>query len=186
MTDGADRLLPGLRAGERVTLQARVDGADTEVIGFVVALDDRTLGVQDRHGTTHTVPRDAVRAGRRLGISRGRDPLKTPRALLDALAERAGAPGTPYLARISDLLDGLEPPTDGPAWGATASFDGREARFENEWVTLADASLEAARAAAWWATRMGARSVQVRTDDPGLAAALLKAGFQAPLGQGER
>ena len=32
--------------------------------------------------------------------------------------------------------------------------------------------------AAWWATRMGARSVQVRTSDPEVADALTEAGFQ--------
>lgn len=183
--DATERLLPGLRVGERVTLQASAGGEDCEVVGFVVALDEEALGIQDRHGTTHTIPRDALRAARRLGVSRGRDPLRTPTALLDSLAARAGVTGTPYLARISDQLDGLTPPTDGPAWGAAAAFDGHEARFEGEWVTLGDASPETARAAAWWATRMGARSIQVRTGDPQLAEALLKAGFQMPLQPGK-
>ena len=48
--------------------------------------------------------------------------------------------------------------------GALAEVDGVRARFEGEWVTLPTASDSTVVAAAWWATRMGARSVQVRGD----------------------
>ena len=41
---------------------------------------------------------------------------------------------------------------------------GPRARFEGEWVTLPSAPEDVVVAAAWWATRMGARSVQVRGD----------------------
>nr|NLI50705.1 hypothetical protein [Propionibacterium sp.] len=178
MTDAVDRLLPGLRAGERVTLLAATDAGPAEVLGFVTAVDAETLAVLDRRGTSHRVPRAAVRAAKRLGVARGRDPLATPRRLLDDLAARAGASGTPYVARISDLLAGLEPPAAVPPWGPVAEFAGVVARCEGEWVTLTDAGPDAARQAAWWATRMGARSVQVRTDDPAVAAELTAAGFR--------
>lgn len=180
MTDPVDRLLPGLHVGERVTLLATTDAGPAEVLGFVTAVDADALAVLDRHGSTHRVPRAGVRAGRRLGMALGRNPLTTPRRLLDDLAGRAGAVGTPYLTRISDLLSGLEPPAAVPPWGPVATFGGVAARCEGEWVTLPDAGPDAARAAAWWATRMGARSVQVRTADPGLGAALLAAGFRTP------
>jgi hypothetical protein len=180
VTDALDRLLPGLRIGERVSLLASTDAGPTEALGFVTELDAATLAVVDRHGTTHRLPRSGLRAGKRMGVALGRNPLTTPRALLDTLAARAGASGTPYLTRISDLLAGLEPPATVPPWGPVAEFGGAVARCEGEWVTLPGVGPDAARAAAWWATRMGARSIQVRTDDPALAARLTAAGFRTP------
>ncbi len=180
MTDAVDRLLPGLRVGERVSLLAVTDAGPAEALGFVTELDADALAVVDRHGTTHRLPRAGVRAGKRMAVALGRNPLTTPRRVLDDLAARAGASGTPYVVRISDLLAGLEPPAAVPPWGQVAAFGGVEARFEGEWVTLPAAGPDAARAAAWWATRMGARSVQVRTDDPKVAARLVDAGFRTP------
>lgn len=177
--DAVDRLLPGLRVGERVSLHVAGPDGGADVLGFVTGLDAAGLDVVDRRGATHRVARDAVRAGKKMAVALGRNPLKTPRDLLDALACRAAASGAVYVARISDLLAGLQPPAEVAPWGEWASFGGTRARFENEWVTLADASPDAARAAAWWATRMGARSVQVRTDDPAVAAQLTAAGFAA-------
>lgn len=179
MSDAVERLLPGLRVGERVSLLAATDAGPVEALGFVTALDEQALEVLDRRGTTHRLPRAGVRAAKRLGVALGRNPLTTPRRLLDDLATRAGASGAVYVARISELLAGAEPPREVPAWGETAEFGGVRARFEGEWVTLADATPDAARAAAWWATRMGARSVQVRTADASSAAALVAAGFNA-------
>ncbi len=71
----------------------------------------------------------------------------------------------------TDAENEPEPPAR-PEGGTTIP-----ARFEGEWVTLGCAPVEVCVAAAWWATRMGARSIQVRCDDPTLTAALAAAGF---------
>lgn len=171
------RLVPALRVGERVSIRVASDAGAREVIGFVTGLDAERVDVLDRRGTTHAVARASVAAVRRVGVAPGRDPVSTPRDLLDRLAARAGASGTPWVARISHLLADREPPEVVPDWGEWADVAGRRARFEGEWVTLADAGADTCVAAAWWATRMGARSVQVRTGDPVLAAELSTAGF---------
>lgn len=178
--DGIDRLFGPLRPGERVSVQAAVGGAATDVIGFVVGVDERTVTIVDRHGHEHALERTGVTAGRRVGVSRGRDPRAFPRELLDAVAARAGASGTPWVARISDLLAGLQPPEAVAPWGETATLAGTVARVEGEWVTLRDAVPDAVVPAAWWATRQGARSVQVRTDDPEISDALARLGFRRP------
>ena len=93
MSDAVERLLPGLRVGERVSLLAATDAGPVEALGFVTALDEQALEVLDRRGTTHRLPRAGVRAAKRLGVALGRNPLTTPRRLLDDLATRAGASG---------------------------------------------------------------------------------------------
>lgn len=171
--DALARLVPALVVGERVSL--RLGGR--ELIGFVTALSAGSLGVVDRRGTEHEVLRSDVIAARRVGVSLGRDPLAAPRTLLDGLAARAAVSGTPWVCRISTLLEGRTPPPSVPPWGPWAECEGVRARFEGEWVTLPAASVAQCVAAAWWATRMGARSVQVRTDDPAAVDALGAVGF---------
>lgn len=182
--DALERLSPAVRVGERVSLRV----GDREVIGFVTDADAATLALVDRRGLAHRVARSDVVAARRVGVALGRDPLAAPRSLLDGLAARAGLTGppgatgpavligTPWVGRISTILQGRTPPAAVPPWGDWAEVDGVPARFEGEWVTLPWASEQACVAAAWWATRMGARSVQVRGYGP-LPAALAALGF---------
>ncbi|QIK72838.1 hypothetical protein G7070_11835 [Propioniciclava coleopterorum] len=173
-------LNPPLRIGERVgVLFTDTDGARTEALGFVTHVDADAVALVDRHGTERRLAWGDVEALRRVPISRGRRPDAAPRALLDDLADRTGAAGTPWVARISDLLAGRTPPEMVPAWGETAAFGGAAARFEGEWVTVAGGSPDDWVAAAWWATRMGARSVQVRlpgADDAPAASGFLRVG----------
>lgn len=157
-------LEPPLRVGERVSLRAATGDVRREVIGFVTDLTPARIDVVDRRGTTHRLDRPAVDAVRRVAVALGRRPEATPRELLDALAARAGVSGTPWVARISDLLAGRTPPSEVPAWGEWATVDGVAVRCEGEWVTLASAPLTTVVTAAWWGTRMGARSVQLRGD----------------------
>lgn len=159
-----DGVSPALHPGERVSLLARSDDALREVIGFITTLSNDAIAVVDRTGVEHEVRRADIEALRRVGVALGRRPEATPRDLLDGLAERAGVVGVCWVGRISALLEGRTPPAAVPAWGERATFDGAPARFEGEWVTLASASDDIVVAAAWWATRMGARSVQVRGD----------------------
>lgn len=173
--DALAQLTPPLRVGERVSLALR----DRELLGFVTGLTPENVRVVDRHGEEHDVPRSGLVAGKRVGVALGRNPLSTPPSVLVALASRAQASGTAWVCRISSLLGDRTPPESVAPWGEWATFDGVRARFEGEWVTLADAPVDAAVAAAWWATRMGARSVQVCTDDPSLSTALAAAGFVA-------
>lgn len=176
-TDTISTLTPPLAVGERVSLRVAEPSGRREVIGFVTALSDTACSVVDRRGATHHLPRTMVDAIRRVPVALGRNPASTPLDLLDALAARAGAEGTAWVARISDLLAGRTPPATVPPWGTEAEFDGVRARFEGEWVTLADGTLQTWVDAAWWATRMGARSIQVRTSDLAIAAALEASGF---------
>ncbi|MBK8462347.1 MAG: hypothetical protein IPL36_04745 [Nigerium sp.] len=171
----------GLAVGMRVSLRAGDAPGRREVIGFVTALSADALTVVDRHGTEHAQARAGVEAIRQVGVALGRRPESTPRHLLDALADRAGASGSCWVARISTLLAGRTPPASVPAWGAWADLGGVRARFEGEWVTLPSAPLPTLVDAAWWATRMGARSVQVRVreDDRAVAGHLAGAGFTA-------
>ena len=156
-------LTPPLRVGERVgVLFTDTDGVRTEMLGYVTHLDADALALIDRHGRERRLGWGDVAALRRVPVSRGRRPESAPRVLLDALADRAGATGTPWLARISDLLADRTPPAAVPAWGATAGFGATNARHEGEWVTVAGGTVDDWVAAAWWATRMGARSIQVR------------------------
>lgn len=163
-TDAVGALEPPLRVGERVSLRVADDDGRRELIGFVTALSDEAVGVVDRRGTDHVEPRARVDAARRVAVALGRRPEATPRALLDALAARAEASGTPWVARISALLEHEAPPQGVPAWGEWASFGDVRARFEGEWVTLPAAPLTTVVDAAWWGTRMGARSVLLLAD----------------------
>ncbi len=143
------------------------EGGTRDVVGYVLSADQLTMTVLDRHGTQHTIVRADIVAGHRVPVSRGRDPLRMPTDLLDAMAERTGIGGRRFVIRLFDLLDGLEPPAT-VAVPAIALVDG-------EWVTT-DAT-ESLVAVAWWATRSGARSMQVRTDDPATIERLLTRGF---------
>lgn len=157
-------LSPTLAVGERVSLLVAGEQGPAEVLGFVTALDAHAVGVVDRRGLEHLVPRERVRAIRRVAVALGRRPESAPRDLLDGLADRAGASGDCWVGRISTLLEGRTPPVSVPPWGEWATFGDARARFEGEWVTLSSAPEDVVVAAAWWATRMGARSVQVRGD----------------------
>lgn len=176
-TDTIAALTPPLAVGERISLRVQDAAGRREVIGFVTALSDAACSVVDRRGTTHDLPRHTIDAARRVAVSLGRNPVATPRDLLDALAARAAADGTPWVARISTLLDGRTPPATVPSWGTHAELHGVRARFEGEWVTLPDGDEAIWVAAAWWATRMGARSIQVRTTNPQTEAELKASGF---------
>lgn len=156
--DALGRLRPPLRRGERVTL--RLTDPERDLIGFVTAVDP--LIVEDRHGGMHPILAGTVVAARRVGVSLGRDPHRTPRALLDDLADRAGVDGEPELHRISDLLAGREAPAE--VFGERSAWrDGeRRARIEGEWLTTNVTDPDLLIDLAWWATRRNARSVQVR------------------------
>jgi hypothetical protein len=94
--------------------------------------------------------------------------MRMPTDLLDAMAERTGVSGRRFVIRLADLLDGLEP----PPLVATPEI----ATADGEWVTAdADEPLEEV---AWWASRSGVRSMQVRTDDPDTIETLLARGFR--------
>lgn len=155
----ADRLLiPPLLVGERVTL--RLTDPARDLIGFVTALEPLTI--EDRNGRLHRIAPGTVQAARRVGVSLGRDPVRTPRALLDELASRAGLAGDPELHRISDLLAGRAAPaevfTERGEWSRGAD----RARVEGEWLSTNVEDPELLAALCWWASRQNARSVQVR------------------------
>ncbi len=174
--DAVASLRPALAVGERVSLRVR----DREVLGFVTELGPDAVTVLDRRGAATRIDRREVAAIRRVGVALGRDPLAAPRTLLDALAARAGVSGTPWVCRISTLVGGRTPPATVPAWGETAEFGDLVARCEGEWVTLGGdvaAVADAVVDAAWWATRAGARSVQVRCDRAADATPLVARGF---------
>ncbi len=79
----------------------------------------------------------------RVAVALGRRPEATPRDLLDALAERAGASGHGVGGRICPtLLAGRTPPASGAGGARGPEFDGVRARFEGEWVTLPDGRLD--------------------------------------------
>ncbi|MFT3875782.1 MAG: hypothetical protein QM708_05090 [Propioniciclava sp.] len=153
----------------RASLRVRTPGGRREVIGFLTSLSADQVGIVDRRGTEHLLATADVDAVRPVAVALGRRPESTPRDLLDALATRAGVRGACWVGRISTLLADRTPPASVPAWGEWAEFGGVRARFEGEWVTLPLAPVETIVEAAWWATRMGARSVQIRAeeaDDP--------------------
>lgn len=177
--DPLDRLSPPPDVGSRVSV-AVAGTPMTEAIGFVTALSATSVAILDQHGVTHTVERSTLVGARLVPLARGRNPLHAPLDLLDALAHRVDASGQPHVIRISELLAGTSMPDALPGWGPVATIGGHAARVEGEWVTLGGGSPQVWVTAAWWATRMGARSVQVRTDDPATTRALRTAGFSVP------
>lgn len=158
---GLETVVPGMR----VTVRRQFPDGFRDVVGFVDAVDADSLTVTDRRGTTHRIRRTDVVAGHPVPVARGRDPLRTPLAELDALALRAGITGRVLVARLSDLLQDRQPP-------ATVA-ERTDAVVDGEWVSSAGAELDVA----WWAARRGARSMQVRTDDAALISQLLALGF---------
>lgn len=162
--------LPSLDPGQRVVLRIPAQPTSIDVIGFVLDDAGDVVTVRDQHGVEHRVSRDGLLAWRLVGVALGRDPKRTPIAELDRLAAASGLAGRCFVARISELLcDQLRPP------GAVDDPPPVPATLEGEWVTTGDVS--ALPELAWWATQRGARSVQVRTDDPAAAARLLGLGF---------
>lgn len=146
-----------------------------DVIGFVLDDAGSSLTVRDQAGVEHRVERDDLVAWRLVGVALGRDPKRTPPAELDRLAAASGLVGRRFVARISDLLGAqLRPP------GAADAAAPVPAGLDGEWVSTADAS--AVIELAWWATQRGARSVQVRTDDPSVIAELQQRGFSEVTG----
>jgi len=144
------------------------EGGTRDVVGYVLGSDATTMRVLDRRGAEHTIVLSDIVAGHPVPVSRGRDPLRMPADLLDAMAERTGVSGRRFVIRLADLLDGLEP----PQLVATPEI----ATADGEWVTAdADEPLEEV---AWWASRSGVRSMQVRTDDLATIEALLSRGFR--------
>lgn len=155
--------------GVRVTVRFRVaEGGTKDVVGYVLRADQTTMTVLDRHGTEHTVALAGIVAGHRVPVSRGRDPMRMPTDLLDAMAERTGVSGRRFVIRLADLLAGQEPPPL-VASPEIATIDG-------EWVT-ADAD-EPLDEVGWWASRSGVRSMQVRTGDAAKIESLLARGFR--------
>ncbi|WP_428538221.1 hypothetical protein [Propionicimonas sp.] len=152
--------------------RVRPDGQPGDLVGFVLAVDADLLRLRDRRGTDHELAWSSVQVWRRVGVARGRDPLRTPLADLDRLAAAAGVGGRTFVARLCDLLDRLDPVPLG-AWTdpppAPASVDG-------EWVTAAWSPV--LTDVLWWASHHDARSVQVRTEDADVAASLLAQGFR--------
>ncbi|MFT4110580.1 hypothetical protein [Propionicimonas sp.] len=151
--------------------RVRPDGAPGDLVGFVLAGDAEGLRLRDRRGRNHQLAWSHVQVWRTVGVARGRDPVRTPLAELDRLAGSAGTGGRTFVARLSDLLDLLDP-VPLQEW---ADPPPAPARLEGEWVsTVWSPELIAVL---WWATHHDARSVQVRTGDDGIAARLLALGF---------
>nr|WP_300143916.1 hypothetical protein [Propionicimonas sp.] len=158
--------------GRRVSLRRILaDGGQGDLVGFVAAVAADGLTVRDRRGADHVVAWPDVLALRPVGVARGRDPLRAPRAELDRLAASAGVSGRVFVARLCDLLDVQPPPVLGD-WDdpppCLAALDG-------EWVTTGECA--DVLALAWWAAHHDARSIQVRTDDASAAEALRRGGF---------
>lgn len=151
---------PPPRLGERLSLRVLDEaGRATDLVGFVVALDPLTLETRD--GSVRPAAR--VSAARRVGVALGRDPQRTPRDLLDDLADRAGLTGgLVRVDRLSDLLAGLVAPPSVPSERGTWTDGTVRARVEGEWLTTDAEEPATLVRLAWWATRQGARSVQVR------------------------
>ncbi|MCC6496518.1 MAG: hypothetical protein IT193_09705 [Propionibacteriaceae bacterium] len=157
--------------GRRVSLRrVRADGEQGDLIGFVITASESGLRLRDRRGHDHQVAWPDVVALRSIGVARGRDPLRTPLAELDALAEAAGLTGRVFVARVADLVDRLVPPPLEPG-----SPPPQPAEVAGEWVTTGTAA--DLTGLAWWAAHHDARSLQVRTADPEVVALLLAAGF---------
>ena len=164
------RQLP--QPGRRVSLRrVRDDGEIGDIIGFVRDASADGLTIRDRHGQLFTLAWDQVLAWRQVGVARGRDPQRTPLAELDELATAAGVRGRAFVARLSDLLDGAEAPSD----AEPRVLPPQPAVISGEWVTTG--TTQDLLALAWWASHHDARSIQVRTIDPADAARLLAAGL---------
>lgn len=161
-----------VRIGRRLSLRRRLaDGGQGDLVGFLVAVDAAGLTVRDRRGRDHAVPRSDVLALRAVGVARGRDPLRTPRAELDRLAAAAGASGRAFVVRLCDLLDARDPEQPG-AW---ADPPPEPLHLDREWATIAEPT--DLFAAAWWAAYHDARSLQVRTGSAEVAAELVSLRF---------
>lgn len=157
--------------GRRVSLRRRLgDDGQGDLVGFVLETG-AALVVRDRHGLVHTVGWPDVLALRAVGVARGRDPQRAPRSELDRLAVAAGVSGRIFVARLSDLLDGREPPAP-PEWTAPPPCPGH---LDGEWVTAG--ACPDLLALAWWASHHDARSLQVRAAEPGAIAALERLGL---------
>lgn len=164
------RQLP--QPGRRVSLRrVRDDGEIGDIIGFVRDATADGLTITDRHGQLHALAWDQVVAWRQVGVARGRDPLRTPLVELDALAAAAGVRGRVFVARLGDLLDGVQ----APPVVELGTPPPQPAVVAGEWVTAG--TTRDLLALGWWATHHDARSVQVRTDDPAAVGQLLAAGF---------
>ena len=164
------RALP--QPGRRVSLRrVRDDGEIGDIIGFLREASDDGLTIRDRHGQVHALAWDEVLAWRQVGVARGRDPRRTPRKELDALADAAGVSGRVFVARLSDLLDAAEAPADADP----GSRPPQPAVVDGEWVTTG--TTQDLLALAWWASGHDARSIQVRTGSAAEATELLAAGF---------
>lgn len=164
------RQLP--QPGRRVSLRrVRDDGEIGDIIGFVRDATKDGLTVTDRHGQLHALAWDQVLAWRQVGVARGRDPLRTPLAELDALAAAAGVRGRVFVVRLGDLLDGAE----APPVAELGTPPPQPAVIAGEWVTAG--STQELPALGWWATHHDARSMQVRTDELAEAERLLDLGF---------
>lgn len=158
--------------GRRVSLRrVLADGGQGDLVGFVVAAAADGLTVRDRRGVDHVVAWPDLLALRPVGVARGRDPLRTPRAELDRLAASAGMSGRAFVARLCDLLDVQPPPTLGD-WEEPPPCP---AVLDGEWVTTGECA--DVLTVAWWAAHHDARSIQVRTDDASAAEALRRRGF---------
>jgi hypothetical protein len=151
--------------------RVRDDGEIGDIIGFVRDASTDDLTIRDRHGQVLTLAWDQVLAWRQVGVARGRDPQRTPRAELDELAAVAGVEGRVFVARLSDLLDDAA----APAEVEPGVLPPQPAVISGEWVTTG--TVQDLLALAWWATHHDARSIQVRTTDPAEAATLLAAGL---------
>lgn len=163
--------LDALLRGHRAALLLRTSGgAQTELLGYVTRVDNDFVEVEDVHGLRHLVPANEVAAARKLGVSLGRDPMRANPAELDRLAG-AQASHARLVVRIARLLDGREPPSQLPfePSGRTARLGALSVYVDGEWATVTGPSAEPAQliSLAWWATRRGARSLQVRCADAG-------------------
>ena len=158
--------------GRRVSLRrVRDDGEIGDVVGFVLTAGEAGLRIRDRRGEVHELAWGRVMAWRAVGVARGRDPISTPLAELDALAAVTGVSGRVLVARLSDLLDHLA----APSVGELGAPPPQPAVVDGEWVTTG--ATEDLIPLAWWATHQDARSMQVRTTDDADAARLLATGF---------
>ncbi len=158
--------------GSRVSLRrVLASGGEGDLVGFVVSADAGALILRDRRGHDHSVAWSDLRALRRVGVARGRDPLRTPVAELDLLAANAGVVGRAFVIRLSDLLESA-PVVPLGRWSDPPPVP---ASLAGEWVT-AGAGADVL-ALARWAAHHDARSLQLRVTDPATAASLEALGF---------
>ena len=165
--------------GTRVSLRRLLQGAQSDLMGWVTTSTETDITLVDRWARSHTVARDSIIALRHIPlVPAGRNPAHGDGTMLARMLSDLTASAVPAeqvaVARLSEVVTAVGPGLDllpgtedsAPAGPAFLTWGGGRVVAAGEWAALTAPDDTVTQALAAWAVLHNARNLAIAATSP--------------------